>query len=87
VPSAGLPVHPFKEPDSGLPLKCDRCEGEDEPKCVKVCLNDALTYEEREEEVEEEIKQEDLEIGLESLVDKYGLDKIMDTVARMSKKD
>ena len=52
-----------------------------------MCLNDALTYEEREEEVEEEVKQEDLEIGLESLVDKYGLDKIMDIVARMSKKD
>jgi benzoyl-CoA reductase subunit BamC len=79
----------FKEPDSGLPLKCDRCEGEEEPMCVKVCINDALTYEEREEEAaaEDEVKQEDLEIGLESLVDKYGLDKIMDTVARMSKKD
>jgi benzoyl-CoA reductase subunit BamC len=55
--------------------------------CVKWCLNDALTYEEREEEVEEEVNQEDLEIGLESLVDKYGLDKILDKVARLSKKD
>jgi benzoyl-CoA reductase subunit BamC len=35
-------------------LKCDMCEGEDEPLCVKWCLVDALTYEEREEEVEEE---------------------------------
>ena len=59
VPSAGLPAHPgieFKEPDSGLPLKCDMCEGEEEPLCVKWCLVDALTYEEREEEVEEEVK-------------------------------
>ena len=43
--------------------------------------------EEREEKVEEEEEQEELEVGLESLADKYGLDKIMDTIARMSKKD
>ncbi len=77
----------FKEPDSGLPLKCDMCEGEEEPLCVKWCITDALTYEEREEEVEEEEEeQEEMEIGLEALADKYGLDKIMDTVARMSMK-
>ena len=74
----------FKEPDSGLPLKCDMCEGEEQPLCVTWCLADALTYEEREEEVEEEEEQEELEIGLESLANKYGLQKIMDTVARMS---
>lgn len=79
----------FKEPDSGLPLRCDMCEGEDKPKCVEWCINDVLTYEEREEEVEEEAKPEDVEIGLSALIDKYGLDKIADTVARMSvsKKD
>jgi benzoyl-CoA reductase subunit BamC len=77
----------FKEPDSGLPLKCDMCESDPdlkEPLCVQWCINDALVYEEREEEVEEEEEQEELEIGLESLADKFGLDKIMDTVARMS---
>ncbi|MFH1349823.1 MAG: (4Fe-4S)-binding protein [Pseudomonadota bacterium] len=77
----------FKEPDSGLPLKCDMCESDPdlkEPLCVQWCLVDALAYEEREEEVEEEESPEDLEIGLESLADKYGLQKIMDTVARMS---
>jgi benzoyl-CoA reductase subunit BamC len=78
----------FKEPDSGLPLKCDMCEDEDDPQekplCVQWCLNDALIYEEREEEVEEEVKQEDVEIGLESMIDKYGLEKVMDTVARLS---
>jgi benzoyl-CoA reductase subunit BamC len=42
----------FKEPDSGLPLNCDRCEGEDEPLCVKWCYNNALTCETREEAVE-----------------------------------
>ena len=77
----------FKEPDSGLPLKCDMCESDpdlEEPLCVQWCLVDALTYEEREEEVEEQEEQEDLEIGLEALVDKYGLEKTMETVARMS---
>jgi benzoyl-CoA reductase subunit BamC len=77
----------FKEPDSGLPLKCDMCEGEEEPLCVKWCLNDALILEEKEEEVEEEEEPEELEIGLESLAKKHGLQKIMDAVARMSKKD
>ena len=75
----------FKEPDSGLPLKCDMCEGEDEPLCVKWCIADALTLEEREEEVEEEEEQEELEIGLESLADKHGLEKLRDALARMSK--
>jgi benzoyl-CoA reductase subunit BamC len=77
----------FKEPDSGLPLKCDMCESDPslkEPMCVQKCLMDALTYEEREEEVEEEVRQEDVEIGLESMIDKYGLQKIMDTVSRLS---
>ena len=80
----------FKEPDSGLPLKCDMCEGDpplEKPLCVQWCFNEALTYEEREEEVEEEEDMEEVEIGLESLVRKYGLQKVIDTVARMSKKD
>jgi benzoyl-CoA reductase subunit BamC len=78
----------FKEPDSGLPLKCDMCEDDppqEEPLCVQWCLSEALTYEEREEEVEEEVKLEDMEIALESMVDKYGLQKVVDAVARMSK--
>jgi benzoyl-CoA reductase subunit BamC len=81
----------FKEPDSGLPLKCDMCESDpplEEPMCVQWCLTDALTYEEREEEVdEEEEAPEDIQTGLESLADKYGLDKVIDVVNRMSKKD
>ena len=76
----------FKEPDSGLPLKCDMCESEpplSEPMCVQWCLSDALTYEEREEEVEE-VEREELEIGLEALSDKFGFDKVIDTIVRMS---
>ena len=82
---ASCPSRPdFKEPDSKLPLRCDMCEGEDEPLCVKWCVTDALTYEEREEEVEEEELPDGLAVGLESLADKYGLEKLMDTLARMS---
>ena len=77
----------FKEPDSLLPLKCDMCEDDPpqaKPLCVQWCINEALVYEEREELAEEEVKQEDVEIGLESMIDKYGWDKVMDTVARIS---
>ncbi|MFO7751277.1 MAG: (4Fe-4S)-binding protein [Desulfobacteraceae bacterium] len=80
----------FKEPDSGLPLKCDMCESDpplDEPLCVKWCLADALIYEEREEEVSEEEEKEEMETGIESLADKYGLDNIMETIARMAQKN
>ena len=80
----------FHEPDSGLPLKCDMCEDNtpgEKPLCVQWCINDALVYEESEEEVEEEeVKLEDVEIGVESMVDKYGLQKVLDIVARMAKK-
>jgi len=79
----------FHEPDSGLPLKCDMCEDDppqEVPLCVKWCLNDALVYEEREEEVEEGVEMEDVAAGLKAMVDKYGLQKVLDTAARVSKK-
>jgi benzoyl-CoA reductase subunit BamC len=58
----------FKEPDSGIAIKCDAC-GEPMPEggpwCVQWCLSDALTYEpERIEEVEvadEEEEEEEVE--------------------------
>jgi benzoyl-CoA reductase subunit BamC len=57
----------IKEPDSGLPLKCDMCEVEPplyEPMCVQVSQHDALTYEERnEDEGEGEAERRDLEEG------------------------
>lgn len=78
----------FKDPDTGLPLKCDMCEGnESGPLCVEWCLNDVLTYEEREEEVEEQVEMEEVEIGLTAMIDKYGFDKIADTIERMAQKD
>ncbi len=82
----------FKEPDSALPLKCDMCESDpplEKPMCVQWCINEALTYEVREEEVDAEAGAEkpgELETGLESLADRFGLQKILDTVARMSSK-
>ena len=75
----------FKEPDSGLPLKCDMCEEDpplEEPMCVQWCINDALTYEEREVEDEKETKLDDMEVALDSLIDKYGMQKIIDAIAR-----
>jgi len=79
----------FKDPDSGLPLKCDLCNDDPpqkEPLCVQACALDALTYEETEEEVEEEVKLSEMELGLKALADKYGLQKLADTFARMSQK-
>ncbi len=77
----------FKEPDSGLPLKCDGCEGDptlSEPLCVQWCITDALTYEEREEAAAEEAGGSELDAGLESLADKFGLDKLAEALARMA---
>ena len=79
----------FKEPDSGLPLKCDMCEEEpplSEPMCVQWCVPEALTYEEREEEGEGEEKPGEMEIGLEELVNKHGLKTVKDTLDRISKR-
>ncbi len=77
----------FMEPDSGLPLECDMCEHDPalkEPMCVKWCINHALTYEEHEEEVEEEeeAKPGQIDRGIEALVDKYGIEKVVDALAR-----
>jgi benzoyl-CoA reductase subunit BamC len=79
----------FKEPDSGLPLKCDMCESVpplEKPMCVDACTFGALTYEEREEVVEAEPpKRGEMEIGLKTLINKYGSKRVMDTLARLSK--
>ena len=79
----------FKEPDSGLPLKCDTCESDpslEEPMCVQWCLADALIYEEREVDEDEAPRRDEVDVGLESLVDKHGWEKLVDAVARLKKK-
>jgi benzoyl-CoA reductase subunit BamC len=79
----------FKEPDSGLPLKCDMCEDTPPlamPKCVEWCPNDALIYEAREEEVEqEEAPLGAVEISVAAMIDQYGLQKVLETVAKRAK--
>jgi benzoyl-CoA reductase subunit BamC len=79
----------FKEPDSGLPLKCDMCEDDpplSEPMCVQACKFDALIYEEREEEIEEEVTPGEMEAAFQSLVKKHGQKKVMETFTRLSRK-
>lgn len=84
----------FKEPDSGLPLKCDMCEDDpplSEPMCVMACKFDALTYEEREEQgqadaVRETEKQMELKTAYEALVKRHGFKKLMDTFSQLSKR-
>jgi benzoyl-CoA reductase subunit BamC len=78
----------FKEPDSGLPLKCDMCESDPtltEPMCVQWCLADALVYEVREEDAAEEETPEEVDEGLEALANRHGWDKVVDAVTRLSK--
>lgn len=80
----------FIEPDSGLPLKCDMCESVPplpEPMCVKVCEADALTYVEREEERDEKPQKErgQMEVGLESLINQYGLKAVVEGLKGMTK--
>jgi len=80
----------FKEPDSSLPLTCDMCKNDpplEEPMCVQVCRCDALTYEEIEEKGIEEEKREEMEVRLEAMAKAHGLDKIIDTIARMAERD
>ncbi|OPX87467.1 MAG: hypothetical protein A4E54_01678 [Pelotomaculum sp. PtaB.Bin117] len=65
------------------------CEDEppqEKPLCVQWCFSDVLIYEEREEEVEEAEEVDEAEIGLKSLVDKHGLNKLAETFARMTQK-
>jgi benzoyl-CoA reductase subunit BamC len=76
----------FKEPDTGLPLKCDMCEGEKMPLCVEWCLNDVLIYEEREVEEEEQLELSELDASLDSLINKFGMDQVESAYGRMAHK-
>jgi benzoyl-CoA reductase subunit BamC len=42
-----VPAKPiFREPETGIPLRCDLCGPPPDPQCVKVCLSGALVFEE-----------------------------------------
>ncbi|MDR3629623.1 MAG: 4Fe-4S binding protein [Desulfocapsaceae bacterium] len=78
----------FREPDSGLPLKCDMCESVpplDEPMCVQVCRCGVLTYDEWEERRDDQVNREQMEIGLQSLVNRYGVEKVMERIEQFSR--
>ena len=78
----------FKEPDSNLPLKCDMCGDPPPPEgplCVAWCLDDALTYVEIEEEEEtEEEKPDEKDAALEYLINRYGIEEIVESLNRKS---
>ena len=77
----------FKEPDSGIPLKCDMCgePPQPEPLCVVWCMSDALTYVEGEEEVEQEVQEPDeSEIAMDYLIKKFGIENLQDILDRKS---
>ncbi len=79
----------FKEPDSGLPLKCDMCESDPtlaEPMCVQWCLAGALTFEQRSEDAVPGATAEEVDEDLEALANRHGWAKVVDAVGRLSKK-
>jgi benzoyl-CoA reductase subunit BamC len=80
----------FREPDSGLPLKCDMCESDPtlaEPLCVTWCLAEALIFEDRIEvaAAADGEAPDEIDAGLEALAKKHGWSKLVDAVGRMSK--
>ena len=80
----------FKEPESGLPLKCDMCSSDpdlEEPWCVQWCLADALVLVEREVEEDPVDLVNELDVGLEAIADKHGWPQVLDAVRRMAEKD
>jgi benzoyl-CoA reductase subunit BamC len=68
---------------------CESVPPLEKPMCVDACTFGALTYEEREVPKTEagEVKREDMEIGLEQLIKKYGSKKVMDTLARLQRRE
>lgn len=73
----------FKEPDSGLPLRCDMCEElQSGPLCVEICQTGALTYHEREAEGNDEKPPGEMETGLDALITRHGLQRVADMLVR-----
>ena len=87
--SAGLPAQPEIYLKNRIPaslLNAICADGEVEPLCVQVCRPGALTYIEEEKEREKEPKLGEVEAGLQTLINRYGLQQVIDYVARISKK-
>ena len=64
---------------------CESVPALAEPMCVKVCMTDALTYVEREVVREEKPQQKrgQIEVGLEALINQYGLEAVIDSLKQM----
>jgi benzoyl-CoA reductase subunit BamC len=84
----------FKDPDSGLPLKCDMCEDVpplEEPMCVQACKFNALSYTEREEDYSQAMDKEtadpvELKNAYDALIKRYGMEKVLQTFSQLSKR-
>ena len=80
----------FKEPDSGLPLKCDMCEddagaGEAQVRGVVPGRRPDLRGARRGSRGRRAEARRTSRSASKSLIDKYGLQQVLDTVARMAK--
>ncbi len=58
-----------------------------EPMCVQMCARGCLTYIEKEVEVaEEEVTRGEMEMGIASLIKKYGAEVVRNAVNRATKR-
>jgi benzoyl-CoA reductase subunit BamC len=66
---------------------CEDVPPLEEPMCVQMCARDCLTYVEREVEVvEEETARGEMEMGIASLIKKYGAEVVKNAVNRATKR-
>ena len=72
----------FKEPGLRAPAQVRHVRGRGEAALRQWCLNDVLTYEEREEEVDEEVEIAAAEAGVDSLIDQFGAATVAEILAR-----
>jgi benzoyl-CoA reductase subunit BamC len=66
---------------------CEDVPPLEEPMCVQICARDCLTYIEREVEVvEKEVVRGEMEMGIASLIKKYGAEVVRKAVNRATKR-
>ena len=64
---------------------CEDIPPLDAPMCVKACKFEALTYQEREEEIkEEESKYDEIETAYRLLITKHGKSKVLEMFNRFA---
>ena len=66
---------------------CEDVPPLEEPMCVQMCARDCLTYSEREVAVDQqEVTRGEMEMGIESLIKKYGAETVRKAVNRATKR-